>query len=257
MLLIKFYLEMLKLKIKHLNLNPKEISINLFLKLCYFSAILLLLSCGSDTAKKTDASETTTPIKEEIKSTTKSTTKKILFFGDSLTAGYGLEDVNDAFPGLIQFKIDSLSLPYTVLNSGLSGETSAGGRSRINWVLNNQKIDVFVLELGANDGLRGVPLQETRENLQAIINAVVQKNSEVKIVLAGMQLPPNMGVDYITEFKTIFPELARKNELELIPFLLKDVGGVPLLNQPDGIHPTAKGHQLLAKNVWEVLLPIL
>ena len=185
-----------------------------------------------------------------------STTKTILVFGDSLTAGYGLDDVNDSFPALIQTKIDSLSLSYTVINSGVSGETTAGGKSRINWVL-NQKIDVFILELGANDGLRGVPLKETRKNLQAIIDAVLEKNAATKIILAGMQLPPNMGQDYITEFKTIFPELATKNELYLIPFLLKDVGGMPALNQADGIHPTVEGHKILAKNVWTVLEPLI
>lgn len=247
---------MLRLKNKQLNLNSTNTAFNVFIKLCYFSSMTLLLSCGSDTSKKEDKIETT-PIKTEITSTVKTTTKKILFFGDSLTAGYGLEDVNDAFPSLIQAKIDSLSLKYLVLNSGLSGETTAGGKSRINWVLNNQNIDIFVLELGANDGLRGVPLKETKENLQAIIDAVLKKNSATRIVLAGMQLPPNMGIDYTTQFKTIFPDLAKKNELELIPFLLKDVGGVTSLNQADGIHPTVKGHKILATNVWEVLKPMI
>ncbi|PQJ81758.1 arylesterase [Polaribacter glomeratus] len=247
---------MLRLKNKQLNLNSTNTAFNVFIKLCYFSSMILLLSCGSDTSKKEDTTETA-PIKTEITGTAKSTTKKILFFGDSLTAGYGLEDVNDAFPALIQSKIDSLSLKYMVLNAGLSGETTAGGKSRINWVLNNQNIDIFVLELGANDGLRGVPLKETRENLQAIIDAVLKKNPSTRIVLAGMQLPPNMGIDYATEFKSIFPYLANKNELQLIPFLLKDVGGVTSLNQADGIHPTVKGHKMLAKNAWEVLKPMI
>jgi acyl-CoA thioesterase-1 len=179
-----------------------------------------------------------------------------LFFGDSLSAGYGLDDVNDAFPAIIQTKINALSLDYTVINSGLSGETTAGGKNRIDWVL-NQKIDVFVLELGANDGLRGVPLKATRANLQAIIDAVLKKNAATKIILAGMQLPPNMGIDYTTEFRTIFPELAKKNNLKLIPFLLKDVGGIPALNQADGIHPTIEGQKIVANNVWKVLAPIL
>jgi acyl-CoA thioesterase-1 len=143
-------------------------------------------------------------------------------------------------------------LDYTVINSGLSGETTAGGRSRINWVL-HQKIDVFVLELGANDGLRGIPLKETRENLQAIIDIVRDKEPDVTIVLAGMQLPPNMGQVYINEFKAIFPELAEKNKIELIPFILQDVGGIPELNQEDGIHPTIEGQKIVANNVWAVL----
>jgi acyl-CoA thioesterase-1 len=246
---------MLNLKNKQLILNFNDNVMKIFLKFCYFSLLIILLSCGSDTTKKEKTSEKA-PSETEINSKESSTSKTILVFGDSLTAGYGLDDVNDSFPALIQTKIDSLSLSYTVINSGVSGETTAGGKSRINWVL-NQKIDVFILELGANDGLRGVPLKETRKNLQAIIDAVLEKNAATKIILAGMQLPPNMGQDYITEFKTIFPELATKNELYLIPFLLKDVGGMPALNQADGIHPTVEGHKILAKNVWTVLEPII
>ena len=242
---------MQKLKNKQLILNRSTHGMQIFLKFCYFSCFLVLLSCGADIAKKEKTIETA-PIETDQNYSETSTTKTLLFFGDSLTAGYGLDDVNDAFPALIQAKIDSLSLNYTVINSGVSGETTAGGKSRIDWVL-NQKIDVFILELGANDGLRGVPLTETRANLQAIIDAVLKKNPTTKIVLAGMQLPPNMGQSYTNEFKTIFPELAEKNQLDLIPFLLKDVGGIPALNQEDGIHPTVEGHQLLAKNVWDVL----
>jgi acyl-CoA thioesterase-1 len=246
---------MQKLKNKQLILNQRNNGMQIFLKFCYFLSFLILLSCGADTSKKEKSTEIA-PIESEQNLSETTTSKTMLFFGDSLTAGYGLDDVNDAFPALIQTKIDSLSLDYTVINSGVSGETTAGGKSRIDWVL-NQKIDVFILELGANDGLRGVPLTETRANLQAIIDAVLEKNPNAKIVLAGMQLPPNMGQDYITEFKTIFPELAKKNQLDLIPFLLKDVGGIPELNQDDGIHPTVEGHKILAENVWAVLQHII
>ena len=226
----------------------------IFLKFCYFIFFVLLLSCGGDAAKK-EKKESLDTVK--TKSTTTNTrSKTILFFGDSLTAGYGLEDINDAFPAIIQSMVDSLNLDYTVVNSGLSGETSAGGRSRIKWVL-NQKIDVFVLELGANDGLRGVPLQETRENLQAIIDAVHDKEPDATIILAGMQLPPNMGSAYTNGFSAIFIELAKKNELEFIPFLLKDVGGIAELNQADGIHPTVEGQKIVAKNVWTVLEKVI
>ena len=138
----------------------------------------------------------------------------------------------------------------------MSGETTSGGRGRIDWVL-NQKPDIFILELGANDGLRGVPLSVTKENLQAIIDAVLKKYPKTQIVLAGMQIPPNMGPEYTHEFRSIFPDLAKKNNLLLIPFLLKDVGGVPSLNQADGIHPTEEGHQIVAQNVWMVLQPLL
>lgn len=138
----------------------------------------------------------------------------------------------------------------------MSGETSAGGKGRIDWIL-NQDIDVFVLELGANDGLRGVPLTETKSNLQAIIDAVKSKNPETKIVLAGMQMPPNMGQDYASGFKAIFYDLAKENKIFFIPFILKDVGGIAALNQRDGIHPTEEGHEILASTVWETLSPIL
>jgi acyl-CoA thioesterase-1 len=246
---------MLKPKNRQLILNFNRNTTKIFLKFCYFLFFAFLFSCGSDSSKKEKTTEN--PQAETDNNNQKNnTTKTILVFGDSLTAGYGLDDVNDAFPAVIQTKIDSLSLDYTVINSGVSGETTAGGKSRINWVL-NQTIDIFILELGANDGLRGVPLKETRDNLQAIIDAVLEKNAATKIILAGMQLPPNMGQDYTTEFKTIFPELAEKNSLFLIPFLLKDVGGIPELNQADGIHPTVEGQKILAKNVWEVLETVI
>ena len=222
----------------------------------FFACPLFFLfsSCGEN-AKKTDenlnegVTETTT--EEE----TAEDEKIILFFGNSLTAGMGLTQ-KEAFPALIQKKLDSLALPYQVVNAGLSGETTASGRNRLDWVL-NQEVDVFVLELGANDGLRGIPLQETHENLQAIINNVREKNPETEIVLAGMQIPPNMGQEYTSGFREIFPELAERNDVELIPFLLKDVAGIPALNQNDGIHPTAEGHEIVADNVWEVLQPVV
>jgi acyl-CoA thioesterase-1 len=176
--------------------------------------------------------------------------KTILFFGNSLTAGYGV-DPSEAFPALIQNKIDSLKLHYKVINGGVSGETSAGGDGRVNWIL-KQPVDVFVLELGANDGLRGIPLTETKKNLQAIIDKVKEKYPAAKLVLAGMQIPPNMGQQYATEFTNLYPELAVKNKIALIPFLLQGVGGDPKLNQQDGIHPTPEGHKIVAENVWEV-----
>ncbi|WP_316838828.1 arylesterase [Pedobacter gandavensis] len=181
--------------------------------------------------------------------------KTIVFFGTSLTAGYGLE-LNEAFPALIQEKIKEAKLPYKVVNAGLSGETSAAGNTRIDWLL-KQPIDILVLELGANDGLRGLPLSETKSNLQEITDKVKRKYPEVKIVLAGMQIPPSMGAKYANEFKSLFPELARKNDMILVPFLLQGVGGVPDLNQGDGIHPTAAGQKILAENVWAKLKPIL
>lgn len=215
---------------------------------------MIFLSCKTESTekKKPEVKKET----EAVVSQEQDSKKRIVFFGDSLTAGYGLDDVEDAFPGIIQKSLDSLNLSYSVVNSGVSGETTAGGRSRIDWVL-NQEPNIFVLELGANDGLRGVPLSETKVNLQMIIDAVKKKYPKTKIVLAGMQIPPNMGQDYTSEFRQIFPDLATKNDLALIPFLLENVGGIPELNQADGIHPTEEGHKIVAKNVWPVLKPLL
>ncbi len=181
--------------------------------------------------------------------------KNVLIFGDSITAGFGIEP-QQAFPALIQERIDSLGLNYNVINAGLSGETSAGGLRRIDWVL-QRTVDVMILELGGNDALRGIDLSSTKDNLQKIINKVQTKYPEAKIVIAGMQVPPNLGTDYTQQFASIFPALAEENELLLIPFLLEKVGGSPELNQSDGIHPTAKGHALVAKTVWEYLYPIV
>ncbi|RAU83223.1 arylesterase [Pontibacter arcticus] len=178
-------------------------------------------------------------------------TKTIVFFGNSLTAGLGLEP-DQAFPALIQQRLDSLNLPYNVVNAGVSGETSAGGKSRIYWLL-KQPIDVFVLELGANDGLRGIDPASTYLNLGEIVDKVRAKNPDVKILLAGMQLPPSMGQKYTTAFKNVFTRLSEEKDLILIPFLLEGVGGVPKLNQKDGIHPTEEGQKILANNVWEHL----
>ncbi len=184
-------------------------------------------------------------------------TKTLVFFGDSLTAGYGLDDpAAEAFPALIQKKIEAEHLPWHVVNAGLSGETTAGGRRRIDWIL-RQPVDLFVLELGGNDGLRGISPADTRANLQAIIDRVRGKYPAARIVLAGMQIPTNLGPDYTRAFGNVFPELAEKNHLPFIPFLLQGVGGHPELNQADGIHPTAAGHALVAENVWKILRPLL
>jgi acyl-CoA thioesterase-1 len=220
------------------------------------SALLLALlaaGCQSDTnsAKTTPSAPATAAEAPAPKSQA-----AILFFGDSITAGLGVEP-DEAYPALIEQRVDSLHLPYTVVNAGLSGETTAGGRSRINWVLSRQPVGVFVLELGGNDGLRGLPLTDTRKNLQAIIDTVRQKAPQAKIVLAGMQIPPNMGAAYAADFKKLYADIAAKNKLTLIPFLLENVGGIAKLNQRDGIHPTPEGHKLVARTVWRTLQPVL
>lgn len=224
------------------------------LKFCYLFLFIVLVSCESRSTKNEEShSKTEIVIKDEIQSTTK--TKTILFFGNSLTAGMGL-DMEQAFPALIQNKIDSLKLNYRVVNAGLSGETTASGKNRLNWVL-KQKTDIFVLELGANDGLRGIPLEETQKNLQIIIDNVRQKNSSTEIILAGMMIPPNMGEVYTTQFRNIYPALAKENNLYLIPFILEDVAGIVDLNQEDGIHPTVEGHKIVAENVWIILKQLI
>lgn len=184
-------------------------------------------------------------------------TKTIVFFGDSLTAGYGLDDpLAEAYPALIQEKIAVANLPYRVVNAGLSGETSAGGARRIDWIL-RQPIDVFVLALGANDGLRGLEPAVTRENLQTIIDRVRAKNPDTKIVVAGMMMPPSMGESYARDYAAVFPEIAQANHATFIPFLLEGVGGNDRLNQPDRIHPNPAGHAVLADTVWKALRPLL
>jgi acyl-CoA thioesterase-1 len=181
--------------------------------------------------------------------------KIILFLGDSITAGYGLEP-SQAYPALIQEKIDAKRWQFKVVNAGQSGDTTAGGLSRMDWLLRN-RVDVLVLELGGNDGLRGLPVETTRKNLQAIIDRTRAKYPAAKVVLAGMMVPPNMGRDYGQKFEAIFRDVAKKNKAALIPYVLAGVGGVRELNLSDGIHPTAKGHEIVALNVWKVLEPVL
>ena len=181
--------------------------------------------------------------------------KIVLFLGDSLTAGYGMESAQ-AFPALIQAKIDARRWNIKVINAGQSGDTSAGGLSRVDWLLKN-RVDVLVLELGANDGLRGLSIDVTQKNLQAIIDRSRKRFPQIRVVIAGMKVPPNMGRDFASRFEAMFRELARKNNAALIPFILEGVGGVRELNLPDGIHPTAAGHRIVADRVWRALEPIL
>lgn len=217
---------------------------------CYLFIPALLVSCGGVSQKK-EAENTIKTHSDSTVNIEPSDTKVILFFGNSLTAGMGI-DPNEAFPALIQEKLDSLDLNYKAVNAGLSGETTASGKNRVEWIL-NQEVSVFVLELGANDGLRGIPLEETRKNLQDIIDIVRAKDPNTLVVLAGMQIPPNMGPEYTEGFKNIFPDLAEKNKLLLIPFLLDNVAGIPELNQADGIHPTEEGHRIIAKTIWPII----
>jgi acyl-CoA thioesterase-1 len=182
--------------------------------------------------------------------------KNIIFFGNSLTAGYGLPEVSSGFVALIQKRIDSLGLPYKCVNAGLSGETTAGGAARVDWIL-QQKVDIFVLELGGNDALRGIEPNVSIQNLQTILDKVKAKHPTAKIVLAGMQAPRNMGTAYTDAFQAIYPKLAAQNKISLIPFILEGVGGIPSLNQGDGIHPNEAGNKIILENLWKNLQKIV
>lgn len=179
----------------------------------------------------------------------------IVFLGNSLTAGFGLTR-DEAYPALIQAKLDSAGYRYRAMNAGVSGETSAGGLRQIDWLL-DQHVAVLVLALGANDALRGQDLTATRRNLQNIIDRTRERHPDAHIVIAGMQAPPNLGETYTEEFRTMFVALARENDAALVPFLLDGVAAVPELNQADGIHPTAEGQQIMAETVWQTLEPVL
>ncbi|MBD3630066.1 arylesterase [Cyclobacterium sp.] len=215
----------------------------------YLFLLMLGFSCSQKEDKQAESAPESTEVQE------KSERKTILFFGNSLTAGYGIEDY-EAFPALIQEKLDSMETDYQVINGGLSGETTASGLSRLDWFL-EEKPAIFILELGGNDGLRGISLEETEKNLRGIINSVQEEYPDTKILLAGMQIPPNMGQAYTDNFRKMYAEIAEDEEVALIPFLLEGVAGDPEYNLPDGIHPTAAGHQIVAQTVWQYLKPLL
>ena len=201
--------------------------------------IFILLGLGILLCAKTPAAET----------------KTILVLGDSIAAGYGL-DPDEAFPALLQEKIEKQGLNFKVVNAGVSGDTTAGGLRRIGWLL-RQPVDVLLLELGGNDGLRGIDPFETEKNLRGIVEKVRQKNPGAQVVIAGMQMPENMGKDYTEQFREVFPRVAKETRATLIPFLLEGVGGKANLNQADRIHPTAEGHRIIAATIWKVLHPAL
>ncbi len=227
----------------------------MFIKLSsILGMILLLASCIEP--QKTDQKKATPSYPTNISPTSGTEKEKIiLFFGNSLTAAYRL-DPSKGFVALIQKKIDSLGLHYKTVNAGLSGETTAGGKERIDWVL-RQPLSIFMLELGGNDGLRGIDPASSFQNLQAIISKVKAKYPAAKIILAGMEAPPNMGQAFTSEFRNIYPRLAKKNDIKLIPFLLEGVAGIPSLNLPDGIHPNIAGQKIVTENLWAALKDLL
>lgn len=220
-----------------------------------FLMVLCLLACQN---KQQEAKAEVEKIEEkilELTETSKENQKTILCFGNSLTAGYGLDE-NKAWPFLMQQRIDSLGLAYSVVNAGLSGETSAGGLGRIDWVL-NQHVDYFILELGANDMLRGLDVKATYENLKGILDKVKAKNPDIEIIIAGILSPPNMGQDYEQAFNKIFPDLAKEYDAIRIPFFLEGVAGIDSLNLGDGKHPNEIGQKIVLENVWKSLTSII
>ncbi len=178
---------------------------------------------------------------------------KLVVLGDSLTAGLGLA-ADQSFPALLQERIDRENLAYEVVNAGVSGDTTAGGLRRLNWVLSGD-VHVLVVALGANDGLRGLPVAEMRRNLATIVQTA--RRRRVAVLLAGMEAPPNMGAEYTSAFRSVFREVAQEHGATLLPFLLEGVAGDPALNQPDGIHPNASGARRVADLVWRALEPLL
>ena len=181
--------------------------------------------------------------------------KSLVVLGDSLSAGFGV-DLSEAWPARIQEKIREAGLPWKLVNAGLSGDTSAGGLRRLDWIL-RRPVDALLLELGSNDGLRGLPLEATRTNLQTVIERTRAKYPNVRVVLAGMKMPENLGEAYTRQFESLYRDLAATNKVTLIPFLLDGVGGRAELNLPDQIHPNVEGHRRVATNVWKVLQPVL
>ena len=225
----------------------------------YYTAIILILSIVLTSCKSEENNTADSPSEQEmntqITAPKKDQRQRILFFGNSLTAAYGL-DPSEGFAAIIQDNIDSKQLNYKVINAGISGETTAGGKERIQWIL-KQPVDIFLLELGANDILQGIDPEISKANLDYIINQVKIANPTVKIILAGMEAPLNSGGPFSNAFREMYTALAQKHQCALVPNLLKDVEGITKLNQADGLHPNTEGHQIVARNIWAVLAPLL
>ena len=221
--------------------------------ICLLFAVALAIGCGSDSTTKSESEPAREPASLPAAASAPDTRPQLVFLGDSLTAGLGLPP-EEAYPSLIQQKVDADGLNYQVMNAGVSGDTSAGGLSRLDWALEGD-VRVMVVALGGNDGLRGLPASELKQNLATIIERAQAKH--IKVVLAGMEAPPNFGQDYIVQFHKVYPELAKQYGVPLVPFLLQGVAGIERLNQRDGIHPTAEGARTVADNVWTVLRPML
>lgn len=250
--------------------NPSRIMKSWLLYLLFGLSVLWLGGCGPDRSNPPpDASSTpdsttadTTARAQADSASTVDTNEAenaalhVMVVGNSIAAGYGLNS-DEAFPAHLQAKADSAGYDVHVTNAGLSGETTAGGLRRLPWLLRTP-VDILVLELGGNDGLRGIDPSTTKENLTAMVDTTLARYPEAKVLLAGMQVPPNLGEDYTERFRDVYPAIANEREsVTLIPFVLEGVGGNPELNQSDGIHPTAQGQRIIAQNVWQYLEPML
>jgi acyl-CoA thioesterase-1 len=215
-------------------------------------ALALMAACGTNTDRRADAAVSQTPQHSATSPQTQAR-PRVVVLGDSLTAGLGLP-IEEAYPSLLQKRINDEGLGYEVVNAGVSGDTSAGGLSRLDWALEGD-VKFLIVALGGNDALRALPVNELRQNLSTIIERAQAKH--IQVVLAGMEAPRNFGRDYDVGFHQVYPEVAKKYNVPLVPFLLQGVAGDDRLNQRDGIHPTAEGAQIVANNVWTVLKPLL
>ncbi len=222
-------------------------------KIYRLSAVALLAACGADAPPSSSGDDA--PGDAIASGSSVTTGPAVVFLGTSLTAGLGV-DPDSAFPALLQSKIDSAGWVFRVVNAGVSGETSAGGLRRVDWLLRDS-VAVMVLELGANDGLRGLGIEQLTDNLDEIVRRTRAAHPDARVIIAGMQAPPDLGPRYTVEFRDAFAVLAERHGTVLIPFLLEGVGGEPSMNQEDGIHPTVAGHVVIAETVWRALAPVL
>lgn len=220
--------------------------------------MLTLLSLGcQQSSQPSQSAQNTNPLATPAPATISTSSDElptIVAFGDSLTAGFGLSD-DQSYTTLLQRKLDANGYRYRVVNAGVSGDTSAGGARRIDWALQSGNVKVLILELGGNDGLRGLPVEEMKKNLEQVIQRAQARG--VIVLLAGMEAPPNFGVSYTQEFRQAFRDLAKQYKTPFIPFVLDGVGGNPRMNQPDGIHPNAEGEKVMTETVWRTLEPLL
>ena len=227
------------------------------------AAAVVATACGSSDGSRgavgAPESRTIPPFPERPGASAKPSTPataggpRIVILGDSLTAGLGLP-VGQSYPALLQQRLEDEGLSHQIVNAGVSGDTSAGGLSRLDWAIDGD-VRVLIVALGGNDGLRGLPAEQLKENLAAIIKRAQARG--IAVILAGMEAPPNYGRDYIVAFHQVYPALAKEHHVALVPFLLDGVAGRDAMNQPDGIHPSAAGARIVADNVWKVLKPVV